>query len=111
GSGYASGGYNDIASLDVAGNSKTAAWKAAKSGSAKAIEPGKYTVILEPAAGIVLLENFYGNLDARSADEGRSFLSKKGGGTRVGEKMVDERVTIYSDPADARIPALTWNGD
>ena len=33
-------------------------------------------------------------------DEGRSTFSKPGGGTKLGEKIVDERVTIYSDPAD-----------
>jgi len=68
------------------------------SSGTKAIEPGKYTVILEPAAGIVLLENLYSGLDARSADEGRSFLSRPGGKTRLGEKLVDEQVTIYSIP-------------
>ena len=111
GSGYASGGYNDIASLDVAGNSKTAAWKAAKSGGAKALEPGKYTVILEPAAGIVLLENLYGNLDARSADEGRSFLSLPGGKTRLGEKLVDEQVNIFSDPWNEQLPTRNYSGE
>jgi predicted Zn-dependent protease len=50
-------------------------------------------------------------VDARSADEGRSFLSKSGGGTRLGEKMMDERVTIYSDPANADAPAGPWVGD
>jgi len=109
GSGYATRGYNDISKLDVPAVSRTAAWKASKSTGAKALEPGKYTVILEPAAGIVLLENLYGNLDARSADEGRSFLSKKGGGTRLGEKLFDERVTIYTDPWDAQAPVLPWN--
>ena len=44
-----------------------------------------------------------GALNARTADEGRSPFSKPGGGTRLGEKIVDERVTLYSDPAD---PAL-----
>jgi len=111
GSGYASGGYNDIASLDVAGNSKTAAWKAAKSGGAKALEPGKYTVILEPAAGIVLLENLYGSLDARSADEGRNFLSLPGGKTRLGEKLVDEQVNIYSDPWNETLPTRNYSSD
>jgi hypothetical protein len=37
------------------------------------------------------------------ADEGRSFLSKAGGGTRQGEKLVDERVNIYSDPYEPRL--------
>jgi predicted Zn-dependent protease len=111
GSGYASGGYNDISFLDVAGDSKTAAWKAAKSGSAKAVEPGKYTVILEPAAAIVLMENLYGALDARSADEGRSFLSLPGGKTRLGEKLVDEQVNIYSDPWNEQLPTRNHNGE
>ncbi len=111
GSGYASAGYNDIASLDVAGDSKTAAWKAAKSGSAKALEPGKYTVILEPAAAIVLMENLYSALDARSADEGRSFLSLPGNKTRLGEKLVDEKVNIYSDPWNPELPTRNYNGE
>jgi predicted Zn-dependent protease len=111
GSGYAAGGYNEMADLDVERDSKTAAWKAARSGGAKALEPGKYTVILEPAAGIVLLENLYGSLDARSADEGRSFLSVAGGKTRFGEKLVDEQVNIYSDPWDPRLPTKNYSGE
>ncbi len=111
GSGYASGGYNDVSFLDVAGGSKAAAWKASKSGSAKALEPGKYTVILEPAAAIVLMENLYGALDARSADEGRSCLSLPGGKTRLGEKMVDQQVNIYSDPWNEQLPTRNHNGE
>ncbi|RYZ27592.1 MAG: TldD/PmbA family protein [Chitinophagaceae bacterium] len=111
GSGYASKGYNDVGKLDVASSTRIAAQKAAGSAAAKAIEPGKYTVILEPSAGIVLLENILGSMDARSADEGRSFLSKPGGKTRLGEKMVDERVTIYSDPQNPELPTSTWAGD
>ena len=111
GSGYSSKGYNDISQLDVRAASKTAAWKAAHSGSARALEPGKYTVILEPAAGVVLLENLYGSLDARSADEGRSFLSLPGGKTRLGEKLVDEQVTIYSDPWDPALPGTNYSNE
>ena len=37
--------------------------------------------------------------DARAAEEGRSYFSKRGGGTLVGEPIFDERVTITSDPA------------
>jgi predicted Zn-dependent protease len=111
GSGYASRGYNDIARLDVGAASSTAAWKAAQSVNARAIEPGKYTVILEPAAGIVLLENLYSGLDARSADEGRSFLSRPGGKTRLGEKLVDEQVTIYSDPWHPALPTANYSGE
>jgi predicted Zn-dependent protease len=111
GSGYAAGGYNDISDLDVAAASKAAAWKAAKSGGARALEPGKYTVVLEPAAAIVLLETLYGQLDARNADEGRNFLSLPGGKTRLGEKMVDQQVNVYSDPWDPRMPTGNYNGE
>ncbi|HTE01395.1 MAG TPA: TldD/PmbA family protein [Mucilaginibacter sp.] len=111
GSGYSSRDFEDFNDMDTVKLSKIAAQKATGSLTAKAIEPGKYTVILEPAAGIVLLEQLYGGLDARSADEGRSFLSKAGGGTKLGEKMVDERVNIYSDPLDPRIPNGVWAGD
>jgi predicted Zn-dependent protease len=111
GSGYVTRDYEDLVDMDTLKFTKVAAQKATGSNGARAIEPGKYTVILEPAAGIVLLENLWGGLDQRSADEGRSFLSKKGGGTKVGEKMLDERVTIYSDPMHPKLPAGTWGGD
>jgi predicted Zn-dependent protease len=111
GSGYATRDFEDFNDMDTLKLSQIAAQKATGSVGAKAIEPGKYTVILEPAAGIVLMEQLYGSLDARSADEGRSFLSKAGGGTKLGEKLVDERVTIYSDPQDPRLPNSTWAGD
>jgi predicted Zn-dependent protease len=111
GSGYATRGYNDVTKLDTKKVTQIAADKGLKSATAKAIEPGKYTVILEPAAAAVLLERIIFGLDARTADEGRSYLSKPGGTTRLGEKMVDERVTIYSDPLNPELPTNTWAGD
>jgi predicted Zn-dependent protease len=111
GSGYVSKGYNDFRKLDVRKDTDTAAKKAAGSAAARAIEPGKYTVILEPGAVAVLLENLVSGMDARSADEGRSFLSKPGGKTKLGEKLVDERVNIYSDPFHPELPTSTWAPD
>jgi predicted Zn-dependent protease len=111
GSGYVTKGFNDVSKLDVAAATRIAAKKASGSAGAKAIEPGKYTVILEPAAASVLLETMLFAMDARSADEGRSFLSKAGGGTKLGDKLVDERVTIYSDPHNPELPTSVWNGD
>ncbi|GAB2946821.1 TldD/PmbA family protein [Hymenobacter coalescens] len=116
GSGYAAADYTDISKFDAGRLTQIAAAKAATSVAAKAIEPGKYTVILEPAALVAnsdasLLGALMNAFDARNADEGRSFLSKKGGGNRKGEKLFDERVTIYSDPASADIPGLAFAGD
>ncbi len=109
-SGYAARGFTDVSKLDTFSATKVAASKATGSVGAKAIEPGKYTVILEPVAATYMLENMF-RFDARSAEEGRSFLSKKGGGTRLGEQLVDEKVTIYSDPFNTELPSATWSGD
>ena len=111
GSGYALANYTDLARFDAARLTKVAADKAASSVGARALEPGKYTVILEPAAAVDLLQNMMRSMDARSADEGRSFLSKKGGGSRKGEKVFDDRVTIYSDPTHPDVPDLTFADD
>ncbi|RKR85059.1 putative Zn-dependent protease [Mucilaginibacter gracilis] len=111
GSGYITRDFNDVSKLDTLAATKIAAEKATRSIDAKALEPGKYTVILEPAAAMVLLENLVFGLDARQADEGRSFLSKEGGKTKLGEKMLDERVNIYSDPSNPELPTNCWNGD
>jgi predicted Zn-dependent protease len=111
GSGYVIRGYNDVDKLDTAALTRIAVQKARGSVGAKALEPGKYTVILEPTAAAVLMESLYGNLDARSADEGRSAFSLPGGKTRLGEKIVDERVNIYSDPSHSELPAAPYSGD
>ncbi|WP_406825778.1 TldD/PmbA family protein [Pedobacter sp. KACC 23697] len=111
GSGYATRGYNDFSKLNAKADTAVAAKKAMSSVTAKAIEPGKYTVILEPTAVAVMLENLFYSLDARQADEGRSFMSKTGGKTKLGEQLVDERVNIYSDPWNPELPTSTWAGD
>ena len=111
GSGWATADQNDIDKLDLDMASQTAIDKALLSRDAQAIEPGKYTVILEPAAAVGLLGPMLFSMDARSADEGRSFLSKQGGGTKLGEKLVDERVNIYSDPNHPIVPYSTWSGE
>jgi predicted Zn-dependent protease len=61
------------------------------------IEPGEYEVILEPYAVSELL-SFLGYLGfhALAVQEGRSFFSN-----RFGEKMADEKVTIYDDGLDS----------
>jgi len=111
GSGYVIRGFSDFDKLNTQTATQIAVQKCLGSVDARALEPGKYTVILEPTAASVLLENIFFSLDARSADEGRSFLSKPGGKTKLGEKIVDERVTIYSDPANPDLPASPWSGD
>ncbi|MFS4417736.1 TldD/PmbA family protein [Maribacter sp. 2307ULW6-5] len=109
GSGWVTRDFNDISKFNGAEASKVAIDKAVMSREAKAIEPGKYTVILEPAAASDLLRNMIRSFNARSADEGRSFMSAPDGGNKIGQKIVDERVNLWSDPLHPDVPTATWN--
>ena len=101
GSGWAHAGARDWGAVDPVAIGRVAAQKAVASRSPQEIAPGLYTAVLEPQAVTDLIPLLAGALSARSADEGRSAFSKPGGGTRIGEKVADERVTLYSDPADS----------
>ncbi len=111
GSGYVERDVNDATRFDGAAASAIAIEKAVASREAKAIEPGKYTVIMEPLAAVDLIQPLLFSLNARQADEGRSPLSKQGGGTRLGEKLVDDAVSIWSDPWHPEVPGSPWTGD
>ena len=119
GSGWVSRDFNDISKLDTKAASNIAIQKSRDSVDAKEMEPGKYTVILEPAASVQLLANMANNSGQRPADEGRSYLSKKKpegeefaegeSRNRVGEKLFDERVTLYSDPHHPECPTAAFS--
>ena len=102
GSGWAgTTGLKDISKIDAAALTEVAADKALKSRKPKALEPGNYTVILEsrPAARFLSLMMFA--LNARPAEEGRSFMSgKERGDTKIGQKVFGDNVTIRSDVAN-----------
>ena len=89
---------------------RRAADKGIASAHPKEVPPGDYTVVLEPEAVADLFETLqYGMLSARAADEGRSVFSKEGGGSRIGEKIFPESVTLATDPADPRVPGTPWS--
>jgi predicted Zn-dependent protease len=111
GSGYGIGDFNDASLLNTGALTAVAARKAAQSRDARAIEPGKYTVLLEPSAGVTLVNILLESMSARMTDEGRSFLSKAGGGSRLGERIVDERVHLYTDPLHPDLPGNKWASD
>ena len=111
GSGFAAGGARDWGQVDPASIGRIAAQKAVASRNPQTIEPGLYTAVLEPLAVTDLVPLLGGALNARTSDEGRSAFSKAGGGTRIGEKVMDERVTIYSDPADPQLLGQPFDGD
>lgn len=111
GSGWAAADHPDWKQIDFKAVSDRAIQKARASRNPVAVEPGRYTVILEPQAVGDLVQLLAFALDARSADEGRSAFAKTGGGTKIGEKIVDSKVTLFSDPADPQLLGQPWSGE
>ncbi|HYD54977.1 MAG TPA: TldD/PmbA family protein [Gemmatimonadaceae bacterium] len=101
GSGWACSDGDSFAEIDAQRVGAVAVEKARGSRNPVAVEPGRYTTILEPTAVGNLVRFVVQAMQARGADEGRSFYAKPGGGNKIGLKVVDERVTLVSDPADA----------
>jgi predicted Zn-dependent protease len=108
GSGYARRSAPRLADLDPSALAERAAKKAQSSAKPRELAPGAYTVILEPEAVADLLVFLLFSLNARIADEGRSFLSKPGGGTRLGEKLFADGVNLRSDPFNPLNPGSPW---
>ena len=96
--------------LDARGVAKNACDTAKRSENPRKLEPGRYTVVLEPAATANFAESLLSAMDQRAADEGRSFFSKEGS-SRVGEQLFSPLVTLRSDPRNARTPMLPFDGE
>ena len=58
------------------------------------MEPGVYTVILEPAAVLDLVGQIFGDFSGTALLDQRSFLND-----RMGERLFGENITIYDDVA------------
>jgi len=93
-SGFAESVERKLSNLDVPALAERAVRKAELGRDPKPVEPGAYTVILEPAATSTLLQflAFLG-FGGKALLEGRSFMTGK-----IGEKIMDDRVTIIDDP-------------
>lgn len=111
GSGWGGATHHDWSKIDPAALGARATNKARTSVNPVAIEPGRYTVVFEPTAVGNLVQFIARAFNARSADEGRSFFSLPDGKNKIGQKVVDERVTITSDPFDADVAGAPFSGD
>jgi predicted Zn-dependent protease len=104
-SGYFLRSHFDVAKFDPHRVAREAIRKALESREPRTLSAGAYPVILEPQAVADLLgSSLAGAFDARQADEGRGAFSAPGGGTRLGERMFDERINFYSDPWHPIVP-------
>ena len=100
GSGWAGiTGVKDVSRINAAELTEIAADKAVKSQKPRAIEPGRYTVILEPRANARFLSLMMGLFNARTAEGpvGNYFSGKEPGTTKIGEKLFSDAFTLKSD--------------
>ncbi len=95
---------NDIGKLDAKRAAETAAGKTQGSRAPEAVEPGEWTVVLEPAAFGELLSYITEHFSAQSYDEGSSFLCDG-----LGKTFAGENVTIVDDYAHPLAPSMPFD--
>jgi predicted Zn-dependent protease len=91
-SGWAKASACDLATLNPLQLALTAARKAAESTAPRELPPGRYTVILEPAAVLDLTGQMFPDFSATAIRDGRSFLKD-----RIGQRIFGENITIHDD--------------
>jgi len=105
GSGWASFLDADASNLDPAALGAEAAELALRAANPTALDPGEYRVVLSPEAVSDLVDFLsYVGFSAKAYHEGRSFLSG-----RLGERVVNERVTIVDDALADDAMGLTFD--
>jgi predicted Zn-dependent protease len=63
------------------------------------LPPGRYETILPPSAVADLMVSLYWAADGRDAHEGRTVFSRPGAASRVGERLSEAPITLFSDPS------------
>jgi predicted Zn-dependent protease len=91
-SGWQKANSPDVAQFDPVQLAETAAKKARDSRHPRELPPGKYTVILEPAAVLDLTGFMFWDFGGLAILDQRSFLNN-----RVGKKLFGENITIHDD--------------
>jgi len=101
-SGWQKANSPDRAQLDPVRMAEVAAVKAIESRSPRDLSPGKYTVILEPAAVLDIVGFMFWDFGGSALLEQRSFLND-----RIGTQLFGENITVWDDvyhPLQAGVP-------
>ncbi|MCZ6598564.1 MAG: TldD/PmbA family protein [Planctomycetota bacterium] len=107
GSGFGEEIASSVAELDPGRLIARAVDKARRSQDPSRLEPGEYTVVLEPnAVSAILLFASYQGFGAREVDEQSSFLCG-----RTGERAFAEALTIVDDASNEVYPGLPFDGE
>jgi PmbA protein len=105
-SGWAKASACDHRALDPAGLALSAARKCAQSKDPRDLPPGRYTVVLEPAAVLDLAGQMFGDFSATAIRDGRSFLND-----RIGKKIFGDNITIVDDARHPLQSGAAFDGE
>ena len=106
GSGWAEGSGFSASMVDADAIANTATQKALGQRRLRSIAPGRYTVVLEPAAVASLFEFLAAGCGAEDVERGSSFMSG-----RLGEKVAHEAVTVHDDHGHELHRGLPFDAD
>jgi predicted Zn-dependent protease len=96
----------DVRNLDPRGLAETAARKAVDSAHPREIAPGKYTVILEPAAVLDIVGFMFWDYSGVAILDQRSFLND-----RIGTQLFGENINICDDAAHPLQAGSPFDGE
>src|ERR1700730_14104549 len=105
-SGWQKANYPDVGHQDPAGLAEIAARKALTSASPREIPPGKYTVILEPAAVLDMVGFMFFDFGGLSILDQRSFLNN-----RVGTQIFGPNINVWDDVAHPLQAGSPFDGE
>ncbi len=113
GSGWAGVDFSDWSRIDAEHITQVALDKCLRSQNPVAVEPGKYTAILEPQAVSDIFYPVVAYFNTRTlAEKQESGPYTMGGGeTKIGLKILDERITVSADPMDPDIAFPPFSHD
>ncbi len=100
-SAWTGGATRDFRDVDAAAMAATVAQRLAWAERRIDLPAGRYDTILPPSSVADLMIDAYWGAGARVAHEGESVYSRRGGGTRIGDKVAAPGVSLFSDPAYA----------
>lgn len=116
GSGWAGMDHHDWSRIDPSALVATALHKCLTSRNPVAIEPGRYTAILEPQAVCDLTSILFGPvLDRSNAERGNGpYAGSVRGMSKIGSRIADPRIIVTADPMDPElgyVPFDTRSGE
>jgi predicted Zn-dependent protease len=105
-SGWAKSNSPDLRNISPSALAASASGKAAASRNPREVEPGRWTVILEPAAALDLVGFFFYDFAGTSVLDQRSCFNK-----RIGKRVMGENITLHDDSTHPLQSGAPFDGE